>query len=374
MSDTNLRFSYRSQNSPTEERKLPAPKRRDDWCTLFESLEQNPFRRFLSGESFSNIHSASAIDLNLTAQTFHVSTRTLIMLRRSLKENAANALDEQPEVVEQKIDETLCDDDDMPSSSGCSSASSTNGDNSESENQTDANRKNDLNDTTNKEEEYSDDFYDSFPNDILNKLPDGLREVIAQIRENTHTDLRQRHKESRVTMMVMADEIRSRKKVEMRAKLLGDEPPPSVLKGPVNFYRRELRESREFGESRESRTKSSIPRLSWTGNESNVVVIDNTNVTLRKKGTSQINLDEEFVEEEEFTDGAVDDLKEFNSHNYWYISPSSVDIENELKLLKSSDPQPPQGNSNCIPYTLKTLNLLFRYRTPSEKGIFEPHT
>lgn len=359
-----------------------ASHRRDESCIMLESFEHNPFRRFLTGEPFS-IQSSSPIDLqNMNAQSFqNVFTRIFNSLKREPTESSSTSfLDKQPEMLQQKMNETLCDDDDMPSSSGCSSASSTSGgdDNNansedlikiniaEAENLTEtktfdsATVKNDLNDNTNKEvDEYFDDFYDSFPNDILDKLPDGLREVIAIMRENTHADMRQRHKESRIKMMMMAEHIRNRTKAEIRAKMLGSKSPV-ILNGPSNppinhshhpcvdvggltkplkIFPRKLR--KEFS----CDSSSVLP----TENNSNILVIDNTNVTLRKKGTSQINEDEQPVEQNVSNDGnvAAEDLKEFNSHNYWYISPSSIDIENELKLLKSPD-LPPQGNVNIV--------------------------
>lgn len=367
-------LSCRSQNSFTEENTL-ASHRRDESCIMLESIEHNPFRRFLTGEPFS-IQSSSPIDLqNLNAQSFqNVFTRIFNSLKREPTESSSTSfLDKQPE-MQQKMNETLCDDDDMPSSSGCSSASSTSGgdDNANSEDlikmnigETDnltetktfdsANEKNDLNDNTNKEEEeYVDDFYDSFPNDILDKLPDGLREVIAHMRENTHADIRQRHKESRITMMMMAEQIRNRKKAEIYAKMLGNKPPV-ILNGPSNppinhshhpcvdiggltkplkFFPRKLK--KEFS------------------CDYNILVIDNTNVTLRKKGTSQINEDEPPLEPSVMNDSnaAVEELQEFNSHNFWYISPSCIDIENELKLLKSPD-LPPQGNVNSYIVEIK---------------------
>lgn len=357
---------------------------------MLESIENNPFRRFLTGEPFS-IQSSSPIDLqNLNAQSFqNVFTRIFNSLKRDQTEISTSFLDKQPE--QKQLNESLCEDDDLPSSSGCSSASSTNGGDDansedlikinigETDNLTDsksfdsANASTDLNESTNKDEdeEYVDDFDDNFPNDLLDKLPDGLREVIAQIRETTNADIRQRNKESRITMMMTAEANRTQRKAELRAKMLGLAPPPVVTNGPSHPSSFTLSKPKKFYPWKLKQKFSSTSLADWSNknggapkesqpeNNSNILVIDNTNVTLRKKGKSQINEDDDSnvtssTEEHPSADqqqvlnesdgGATgDDLKEFNTHNYWYISPSSIDIENELVRLKS-----PHGEKSYI--------------------------
>lgn len=346
--------------------------RRDESCSMLESIEMNPFRRFLTGEPFS-IQSSSPMDLqNLNAQSFqNVFTRIFNSLKRDPNDSSSGFLDKRDH-----LNESLCEDDDTPSSSGCSSASSTSGgdDNAimaDGEAKDSADEKNDLNE--NKEDDYVDDFNDCFPNDILDNLPDGLREVIVQIRETTNGDIRQRNKASRITMMLMGEENRNRRKAELRAKMLGLKPPPPIVpNGQLNMSMNHSHHpcvdigglTKPLKFPWELKKKFASPSLAnhWSNKNggapqpqtnSNVLVIDNTNVTLRKKGTSQINEDDNStaitrMEEEQSTaeqqvsdesgDGAVDELKEFNTHNYWYISPSSIDIEKELFILQCNAP------------------------------------
>ncbi len=325
---------------------------------MLESTKINPFRRFLTGEPFS-IQSSSPQDLqNLNAQSFQSICTSFLDKRQG-----------------QQLNETMCDDDDMPSSSGCSSASSTSGGDEElsktNTGDTDSLMESkpfdlatpdsiDLKEKAMREVDrvmkkgYVDDFNDSFPNDILDTLPDGLREVIVQIRETTNADIRRRNKESRITMCLTADENRNRRKAELRAKMLGLKPPPPLVSnGPVNYSFPCIdvggltQQPLKFNPWK-LKKKISSKETQQTESNSNILVIDNTNVTLRKKGTSQINEDENSSSEMSRTEdqqtsaepqGGVDELQEFNTHNYWYISPSSIDIENELlKSPKAEEP------------------------------------
>lgn len=354
---------------------------------MLESIESNPFRRFLTGEPFS-IQSSSPMDLqNLNAQSFqNVFTRIFNSLKRDQTEKGTSFLDKQQE--QKQLNDTLCEDDDLPSSSGCSSASSTSGgddnansedlnkmNNAETDNLTEAKNfdsadaKNDLNEiTNNKKAQIQDDFNDNFPNDVLDKLPDGLREVIAQIRENTNADIRLRNRESRVAMFENAEENRNKRKAELRAKMLGL-PPPEGSNGPINSLVNHshhpcvdsggLYQPVKFSPWKLKKKLSNKELQQRPQDNSNILVIDNTKVTLRKKGTfiRQITEDDNSnatsrTEDQSSADpqelaesgsAAGDELEEFNTHNYWYISPSSVDIEKELWLLKSPEPQP-QGN------------------------------
>lgn len=355
--------------------------RRDESCIMLESIKQNPFRMFLTGEPFSSIQSFSPIELmNLNMQSFQRVNKRVF----EHTENSNILMDQQPQILQQKMsNENLNDDDDMTSSSGCSSASSTDGcdDNANSEDvlkidivETDnlietkncdsANEKCDLNDNnTSKEEEYTDDFYDGFPNDLLNKLPDGLREVIAQIRETTHADLRQRHKESRLRLLRDMEHIRNTKQAEFRARLLGQKSP-IVSNGPLNppiiqsshhpcvdiggltkplkispWKLRVKVKSTNDAPNTDAPTKEQPPE-----NDSNSLVIDDTKVTLRKKGTSQINEEVDAVELSNETAESTtpvdddDELKEFNSLNYWYISPTPIILAKNT--VEESNPWP----------------------------------
>lgn len=355
----------RSQNSYIEENTLDtsiygemAPE-----TLLRSAVGPNPFRRFLSGEPFS-------IQSNMNMERSIADYLPILNAPNSRGSQRREDYYVDNQEDEQQLSETLCEDDDMPSSSGCSSASSTSGGDDSTENlvtkvtkavETAAEKKFDRKII---EKEYTDDF-DNVTDAGLEKLPDGLREVIAEMRESTNADIRQRNKESRISMMLAAEENRNRRKAELRAQLLGLDSPGisngssnSLVSQPVveistqlKFYPWQLKNKLLRKDPVQPVQSESKP---------NILVIDNTNVTLRKKGTSQINEEEnqnsrtenQPVDTEpskteqvsnETGDATVDDLREFNTHNYWYISPSYIDIEKELSLLKSPE-QPPQGN------------------------------
>lgn len=269
---------------------------------------------------------------------------------------------------EEQLNQSLCEDD-----SGVSSASSTTecDDIANSEDlikiaeaqkaELEA-EENDYKERYKKEEEtYTDEFEDVVVNELIERLPDGLREVIIQMRETTNADIRDRHKHQRITRVVRATDVNNRKKTEIRAAICGERPPVFVngplnppiihshhpcvdlggLKRPLRIYPWKLK-------------RKTPPIESQPENNSNILVIDNTNVTLRKKGTSQINEDDDanvtsIAADQKIAENKIldesEELKEFNTHNFWHISPGIIDeLLDELSGLRS--PPKPEGNAS----------------------------
>lgn len=309
---------------------------------MIESSNVNPFRKFLPPDAFS-IQTSLAVDLqDLNAEPIQNKRASLPDTPSS---NISSEEDHQPE----------SEDDDMSSSSGCSSGSLTSDDDdivSKTESETGDSGIGKMDFDASKFGDIVDDFEDDFPNTILDTLPDGLRQVMAEVREKTNSDIRQRNKKSRITMMLTEEENRIWRKAALRMKLLGAKTPPKQPPHPgvdlsKKFYPRMVKTSHR--EQRE---------LFRQEQNSNVLVIDNTNVTLRKKGTSQINQDEEngsasgtFQPLSHGSDGEDDELTEFNTHNYWYISPE-MDISMEISAMLDAQPKsqsPPKSQPEVQP-------------------------
>ncbi|KAG4076928.1 hypothetical protein HA402_015915 [Bradysia odoriphaga] len=361
----------KSQNSFTEENTFPTT-RSDESGSILDSTDTNPYRKFLIGETFS-VQSGSLMDQqNINAQQFHsVYSRIFNSIKRDPVESKTFVRKQQDQ---QQLNDTIVDDDDT--SSGCSSGPcSDSGDDNRAieeltfvdvaesntmenlvghmeenfmENVEDNLEENFMENVEEKkeflnDEEYVDDFNDNFSNEILNKLPDGLRELMAQIRETTNSEIRRRNKDARVILMLTAEERLNRRKAEIRFRMFGQVPaeiPPSTLHHS-HYPNGDL--------------KTSFKIFPWQKKiasqpESNTMVIDNTNVTLRRKGTSQINEDENVptrteadqptaqpqpLNENEDID--VDELAEFNGLNFWREDLGTIDVDKEVGLLKERE-------------------------------------
>lgn len=348
--------------------------RRGESCSILENAKTNPFRRFLNGEAFS-IESSSPIDLKHFTQTSQNAFPSVFCPKERRESDEFSSCFSNEKQYEQHLNETLCQDEDESSSSGCSSASVSEDDEDdiaickeikiEIERNKIGNKspkscdavvvKKDLNQIINNEENFVDDFED-VPNEILNKLPEGLRDVMAVVRETTNNDIRLRNKQLRITMVMTADQRREHRRQELRAKMLRLKlPPPIVIEyvpPPIDYLWKLI-------DSNDSNVKAGA---SQPENNSNILVIDNTNVTLRKKGTSQINevdnteadsKPEDKPSDEQQAMNESDELTEYNTHNYWHISPDCIDVEKELFILNNPpEPEPDalaeQGNDPFI--------------------------
>ncbi|KAJ6642331.1 Serine/threonine-protein phosphatase 4 regulatory subunit 1 [Pseudolycoriella hygida] len=264
----------KSQNSFTEETTMQSYPREESPYLL--NMQENPFRRFVSSEPTPcNNHAES--------KPYYGKFCSFI-----------DALIQEEDEEQKGTSNIACDDDDMLSSSGCSSASGSesstssgnhspnvdtnkvqlvtkSNDLSENKNVQEEEKKQDEKQMIEEEEkkkvqeenrnkfeeeivktiekEYTDDLDDDLPNDVLDRFPNEFREALVELREFTNTD----------------------------------DPPSSPIKD-------------DFETPKDPEKNSDI------------LVIDNTNVTLRKKGTFQLNADSD-----------EEDLKEYNTHNFWYV-------------------------------------------------------
>lgn len=359
----------RSQTSFTEEHTLATP-RPDESASILDSTDINPYRKFLIGEAFS-VQSGSLMDQqNTNAQQFHSVYARIFNSIKPDHLKHKSYISKQHDEQQQQLNDTILDDDDT--SSGCSSGpcSDSGDDNRAIEELTladvvESNTMDNLvenvmdnvmenvvgnvvdsaeNSAANKEylndEEYVDDFDNNFSNEILNKLPDGLRELVAQIRQTTNDEIRQRNKDARVILMLTAEERLHRQKAKIRFRMFDQKS--------VDFPVSPLHHSHYPNGD----LKTSFKLFPWKKRESNIIVMDNTNVTLRRKGTSQINDDEDGTPQtteainqppvqrqplNENDECEVDDLAEFNALNFWKEDLGTIDVDKELGLLKERE-------------------------------------
>lgn len=364
--DKNFLFS-RSQISFTEESTF-ATARPHESASILDSTETNPYRKFLIGETFS-IQSNSLMDQqNTNAHQFQsVYARIFNSIKLDTVDSKSMYGCKKPD--QSPLNDTLIDDDDM--SSGCDSgACSDSGEELTLADVADVSDSNVTDIVVNEKkefinaEEYVDDFNDNFSNEILNKLPaGGLRELVAQIRETTNAEIRQRNKDARVIMMLTADDRLGRRKLDVRSRVFCQSPASEVATSPL-----------QHSHYPNGNLKSSFKIFPWkkkqpsaedsnnSAEDSNFMVVDNTNVTLRRKGTSQINEDESPnvtssmednqippAQPETFNeprDVDVDELVEFNALNFWKEDIGTFDIDKELDLLKERELKEARGNAH----------------------------